>query len=41
MIGLAKERIENLEVFINEESIINKYKDRLIIYLLELVKERL
>lgn len=41
LIDLANERIENLEVFINDESKINEYKDRLIIYLRELVKERL
>jgi hypothetical protein len=41
LIDLANKRIENLEVFENDETKINEYKERLINLLRELVRERL
>jgi hypothetical protein len=41
LIDLANERIENLEIFINDESEINDYRERLIHFLRDLVRERL
>lgn len=41
LIDLANERIENLEIFINDESIVNDYRERIIHFLRDLVRERL
>jgi hypothetical protein len=41
LIDLAHDRIENLEVFINDESVVNDYRERIIHFLRDLVRERL
>jgi len=41
LIDLANERIENLEIYINDESIVNDYRERIIHFLRDLIRERL
>jgi hypothetical protein len=41
LIEKANERLENLEIFINDESVIEKYKNDIISFIQDLLREKL